>query len=269
LGGAAGSGHEGTAAGVPYLATPPHDAGGPAPLVLLWHGFDEPSSEEEMRQKLALDGLNAWRVYLGLPMSGRRLPEGGMEEIMRRGYEDALLNLHGPIITKAVEELPEVVTELNDRLGTRDRPPVLVGFSAGGAVVMLALAESDVPCAAAAAISAPLDVAKMVSANERMFGITYTWSEQSRELAKRLNAAQRASDIVKRHPEAAILLTAGDQDPVVGPEQLDQTSAALKEHGFSEDHIETCVFAGQGHEVGPQVNELLEDWLRRHFSVRV
>lgn len=126
---------EGSAAGVPYLAYPPMDQGRPAPLLLAWHGFDEPSSEEAMHEALPLDDLNVWRVYLGLPMCGSRQPDGGMEEIMRLGYEDALLNIYGPVVTQAVAELPDVASELKAELGTGDSPIGLVGFSAGGSAV--------------------------------------------------------------------------------------------------------------------------------------
>lgn len=59
--------------GVPYVALPPEGEG--APLVVAWHLHDPPRSERAMAAVLPLKGLPAWRVYLGLPLSGSRLPE--------------------------------------------------------------------------------------------------------------------------------------------------------------------------------------------------
>jgi hypothetical protein len=87
----------GTAAGVPFLAVPPDGGPGLAPVVVAWHLMDPPRTEAAFAAALPLAGLDAWRIYLGLPMCGARLPAGGFEELMRLGYEDAVLNLQGPI----------------------------------------------------------------------------------------------------------------------------------------------------------------------------
>ncbi|MGH2603820.1 MAG: alpha/beta hydrolase, partial [Dehalococcoidia bacterium] len=65
---------KGTAAGVPYVALPPPDGAETAPLILTWHLADPPRSETAMAAALPLRGLEAWRVYLGLPLLGSRLP---------------------------------------------------------------------------------------------------------------------------------------------------------------------------------------------------
>lgn len=71
----------GKAAGVPYVALPPADGAETAPLVLTWHLGAPPRSETAMAAALPLRGLEAWRVYLGLPVLGSRLPEGGLDEL--------------------------------------------------------------------------------------------------------------------------------------------------------------------------------------------
>src|SRR5918992_4876986 len=95
----------GVAAGVPFLALPP--GGRPdaaAPIVVAWHLMDAPRTEAAFAAALPLAGLDAWRIYLGLPMFGARTPPGGPEEVMRLAYEDAVLNLYAPVIEQAFSE---------------------------------------------------------------------------------------------------------------------------------------------------------------------
>ncbi|MDQ3931644.1 MAG: alpha/beta hydrolase, partial [Actinomycetota bacterium] len=95
----------GEAAGVPFVAVPPANGPRPsAPVVVAWHLMDPPRTEAAFAAAVPLDGLDAWRIYLGLPMSGSRLPAGGFDEVMRLGYEDAVLNLQRPVIYGAAEE---------------------------------------------------------------------------------------------------------------------------------------------------------------------
>jgi len=90
----------GEAAGVPFVALPPGEKATKPPLVVVWHMTDPPRSETAMAAALPLRDVPAWRVYLGLPMSGSRLPAGGLEEFFRLGYEDAVLNLFDPMTTQ-------------------------------------------------------------------------------------------------------------------------------------------------------------------------
>jgi hypothetical protein len=75
----------GVAGGMPYLASP-RGCAPRAPLVVAWHLHDPPRSETAMAAALPLSELPACRVYLGLPLSGSRLPEGGLEAYFQLGY---------------------------------------------------------------------------------------------------------------------------------------------------------------------------------------
>jgi hypothetical protein len=84
--------HESTlsriAADVPYVALPPaerRDGDEPAPLIVAWHLNDPPRSAAAMASALPLAGVAAWRVYLDLPMHGRRQLPGGLDEFMQLG----------------------------------------------------------------------------------------------------------------------------------------------------------------------------------------
>jgi hypothetical protein len=82
----------GVAAGVPFTALPPegwHDSQEPAPLIIAWHLNDPPRSAAAMAAALPLAAVAAWRVYLDLPMHGRRQLPGGLAEFMQLGYQDA------------------------------------------------------------------------------------------------------------------------------------------------------------------------------------
>ncbi|MFC5230860.1 hypothetical protein [Pseudonocardia zijingensis] len=59
--------------------------------------MDPPRTEAAFAAALPLAGLDAWRIYLGLPLPGARFPEGGVDALMRLGFEDAVQNLYGPI----------------------------------------------------------------------------------------------------------------------------------------------------------------------------
>jgi hypothetical protein len=84
-----------------------------------------------MAAALPLSGLPAWRVYLGLPLSGSRLPAGGLEAFFQLGYQDAVLKVFEPTCRQAVEEFPAalaalrqallVVRALDDQAGIRAR----------------------------------------------------------------------------------------------------------------------------------------------------
>ncbi len=60
-----------------------------------------------MAAALPMAALPAWRLYFGLPMTGRRLPASGFEELMRLGHADGVVNLYGPAVA-AVERIYDV-----------------------------------------------------------------------------------------------------------------------------------------------------------------
>jgi pimeloyl-ACP methyl ester carboxylesterase len=202
------------AAGVPYVALSPEGELEGAPLVVVWHLHDPPRSETAMAAALPLNGLPAWRVYLGLPLSGSRLPQGGLEAFLQLGYEDAVLKVFDPTCRQAVEELPSALATLRTELPVGDGPLGLLGGSVGALVALRVLAETDLPVGAVALVSPAIRLAGVVGANERRFDITYPWTEQSRAAAERLDFVSRAGELVKRG--AAVLLVVGALDDEAG-----------------------------------------------------
>ncbi|MBA2323102.1 MAG: alpha/beta hydrolase [Pseudonocardiales bacterium] len=205
----------GVTAGVPFVAIPPSAGPRPdAPVVLAWHLLDPPRTEAAFAAALPLDGLDAWRFYLGLPLSGSRLPAGGMDELMRLGYEDAVLNLYGPISEQAVAEAAPAYAELRARFGLGDGPLGLLGGSQGAAVAGLVLAEGVLDARAAVLVSPLIRLRPVVEAVGRQYGVDYRWSQHSLAAAARMDLVARADEVARNGP--AVLAVVGEQDDVDG-----------------------------------------------------
>jgi alpha-beta hydrolase superfamily lysophospholipase len=233
---------EGVAAGVPFVAVPPADPDAPAALVAGWHLMDVPASERAMAEAVPMAGLQAWRVYFGLPLSGARLPEGGPQEVFRRASEDAVLNVFEPVTEQAAGEFPAALAELRDRLPGATGPLGVFGGSAGAIVALEVLARGDAGIAAAAVASPVVQLAPMIAANERRFGVSYTWSERSRAVAARYDYVDRAAELT-----APLLLVTGADDDVA----IREPAAALHEKLGSE----LVTVEGMAHEFPPGTPE--------------
>lgn len=269
----------GTAAGVPFLAVPPSSGRKDAPVVVAWHLLDPPRTEVAFAAALPLDGLDAWRIYLGLPMTGARLPAGGEDEIMRLGYEDAVRNLFGPISVQALAEFPAALAELRTRLGIAGGPLALLGGSHGAAVAQLAALEAGLPVDAIVLVSPVVQLRQVVAANERLYGIEYPWGPESLEVARRLDFLSRADEFAAVG-QPAVLLVAGGEDAPEIVEPARQLSAALAERYDDPARAAVVIVDGMPHaladgpgiEPEPQnanaaaVDRLAVEWLRRHLA---
>jgi pimeloyl-ACP methyl ester carboxylesterase len=271
----------GVASGVPYVALAPErasDRGTHAtPLVVVWHLADPPRTETAMAAALPLAGLEAWRVYLGLPLHGSRMPDGGLDAYLQLGYEDAVLKVFDPVCRQAVEEFPPALAALRDQLPLGDGPLGLVGGSIGALVALSVLAEIDLPVRAVALASPAIRLASVVAANERRFSVTYPWTERSRAAADRLDFVARADQIARR--DAAMQLIVGARDDDEGfrtpAEQLWQT---LSRHTPERTALSTIPEMGHllaeepGLDPAPQtphaqrVDAEMTRWFQRHLT---
>jgi dienelactone hydrolase len=270
----------GIAAGVPYVALPPTaidvEPDGPTRLIVAWHGFEPPRSEGAFAAAVPMTGVPAWRVYLGLPMFGTRLPAGGIAELRARAQHDYLVDLYGPVVQRAAAELPAAVAEIRADLGLMDTPLGLVGFSAGGGAALLALAEGNIEVEAAALI-APIAVPALVlAAMERRSGGIYGWTDDAWAIAGRLDFMSRAREVVARNP--ALMLIAGDEDDLVTPADLAGLRDLLQAQGATSVEAVTCrmshaLAAEPGLAAQPPIAEAvsvdaaLTDWFRERFAV--
>lgn len=267
----------GTAAGVPYIALPPANGAAPAPLMLAWHLGSPPRSEAAMAAALPLEGLAAWRVYLGLPMLGSRLPAGGLDEFFRRFREDMVLGVFDPVVREAVEELPAALAELRDLLPIADGPVGLVGGSTGAWVAQTVLADTDLPVSAVALVSPAIRASSVVARYERMWDFAYPWSERSRAVADRLDFVARAGEIADRRVATLVALGAHDDEQAFH-EPATRLREALVQHSSAPTSLvripgmEHALAAEPGLEPAPQsqaaaaVDRLITDWFRRHLT---
>jgi pimeloyl-ACP methyl ester carboxylesterase len=227
----------GQAAGVPFVALPP--PGGPRPdaaVVVAWHLMDPPRSEAAFAAAVPVNGVDAWRVHLGLPMTGARLLPGGWDEIYRVASEDAVRNMHWPVARAAADEIGPAWASLRGQLGIDAvQPAGVMGGSAGAGVAQLALAEHLTDVSTAVLISPVIRLRAAVEAIGRRFGITYPWDEETEAIARRL-------DFVERHPRLQVLVIVGEDDDRAG---FLEPAAELE--AASPDRVTVVTITGMGH----------------------
>jgi len=184
-----------TANGVSYLVVPPRGDAASVPVVIAWHLLDPPRTEAAFRAAISLDGLDAWKVYLGLPMSGSRTPAGGQDEMMAKLGTDAPGLVHGPIHSAAADEFPAALEDLRSRFGFgADATVALVGGSMGAAVAAEIIARGTSGAAAAVLLSPLLQLRPMIDAVAPQFG-GYEWTPEGAEAAERLDYLARAGEL--------------------------------------------------------------------------
>lgn len=257
-------------AGVPIVLRPPPNPSLRAPLIILWHGFGVPNSEEMVAETLPLEEVQAWKAYLGLPLFGLRLPADGVNEIMQRQLGDYVLQLLLPVIEQAMQELPSVVKALQAQLDINDRAGIgLFGFSAGGLAAMLTLVESPLPIKTVVLAGVTKDLVSAVDTYERKtrqyystlkeqfpwiteHHTQYQWSEASQVAKQRLDFVARASEITQRHPMPAVLFVHGEQDdtyPVSNIEKLYAALAPYYEQANQTERLSMRTFMHLGHQL--------------------
>ena len=187
----------GVAGKVPFIAFPPVSGWEEAPIIAVWHMIDAPRTEAAMAAALPLNDVDAWRVYLRLPVPS----EPG----------DAVFDFFGPTVERAVADFPHALDELHRQIPAGRQPLRLVGCSLGAMVVSCIVADyDDIPFASAALISPAVQLDALVRASERAFGVSYPWTDESRRVAAQLDLVDRTTDIAKR--EVPMLLVVGDKD---------------------------------------------------------
>jgi pimeloyl-ACP methyl ester carboxylesterase len=271
----------GSAADVPYVALPPTRRGedASAPLIIAWHLNDPPRSAAAMASALPLASVPAWRVYLDLPMHGRRQLPGGLDEFMQLGYDDAVLRAFEPEVAQAVSEFPTVLAELRARLPVTDGPLGIVGASIGTLPAQVVIAERLADVSAAVLISPVIQLAEVVAANERRFNVSYPWTDASRAVAERFDFVARAHETAARDPQPALLLVTGADDDAAFALQTERLCAELSGRYSDPERVQRISIPGMEHafasepgiEPAPQTAEArvldaaAADWLNRHL----
>lgn len=270
----------GTAAGVPFVALPPAEGTETAPLVFTWHLGAPPRSERAMAAAMPLRGLAAWRVYLGLPMLGSRLPDGGLDEFLRLFRADMVLNVFEPVILAAAGEFPAALAELRERLSVDVGPLGLIGGSMGAWVTQTVLSEINVPVSAVALVSPAIRLASVVERYERASGRAYSWSERSRAIAHRLDFVARADELAAKDAATLLVIGAGDDEQGFHAPARELHEALAQRSTAPTALVEIPEMAhaladGPGLEPAPQnaqaahVDAAVVQWFRQHLTGRM
>jgi len=259
-------------AGVPAILRIP--ARPTKPPIILWHGFGAPASEEALMQALPLDDVPAVKVYLGLPLFGKRALPGGTDELVRRQKKDVGLEVFEPIVVGAATELPGVVRELERRGCMKKGEKIgLFGFSAGGASALLSLAEHHVTVSAAVLLNPSTGLTASVQAFERAIGQSYAWTPRSRALAARTDAANHVSDIGKGTPPPAVLILDGAKDDLFAREGMTTLSDALASYyakAHANERFQHRIVEGLSHNItgshsDDELGRQVSAWFNRYL----
>ncbi|HEY0001605.1 MAG TPA: hypothetical protein VGB74_14200 [Actinoplanes sp.] len=262
----------GTAAGVPYLAVPPKGNRPDAPVVVGYHMLDAPRTEAAFAAAVPLTGLDAWKIYFGLPMSGARLPAGGPEELRRLIMQDPVLNVHRDVTLGAAREFPEAYAAVRARLGIEPGVPLgIMGGSMGGAAGQLVLAEAR--ATVGVFINPVVRFRETIDALSVIYGVEYVWTPEADAVADRVDFVHRADDLT--HAAIRYLTGADDMvDAIIEP--VRQVVPELEKRGAT---VDWQVIPGMAHaladqpgtEPAPQtphaaeVDRLAVEWFRRYL----
>lgn len=272
---------------MPYTALPPSSpttaaADGPVPLVVTWHMMDAPCTDAAFAAALPLHGLPAWRVHLGMPLTGRRASAGGMADVVARSRHDAVRAYLEPLVRQAADEFPAALAALREQLTLPEGPLGIVGGSLGGAVALRVLARGQQPVAAAVLVNPAVRGRTVVGVVEEASGQTYPWDEETRRIAGRLDFVARATDIAARTPQPPLLVLSGELDYPALRADAQELTARLRELYDAPDHVRLTTVPGLGHplaerpglEPAPQlplakdVDAAATEWFLRHCRGR-
>ncbi|MEU8418922.1 prolyl oligopeptidase family serine peptidase [Amycolatopsis japonica] len=271
----------GTAAGVPFTVLPPSaEVSGPAPVVVAWHMIDAPRSDAAFAAALPLAGVPAWRVYLGMPLCGARMVDGGMDAVVERARRDAMLAYVDPFVRQAALEFPAALAELRERFGFDTSRTAVVGGSLGGAVALTILATREIPVRAAALINPAVRARSVVGLVEGMLDRPYPWNDEAEQAADQLDFVARSSEISARETQVPLMLVSGEDDHPSLRTDADDLVAALRERYARPDDVRLARVAGLAHplaeepgiEPAPQlpiaklVDDTVAEWLVRHLG---
>src|SRR5690606_19919197 len=188
--------------------------------------------------------------------------------------EDLAGGVFEPVVMGAAHELPRVAAALRHAGCLGEGQGVgLFGFSAGGAATLYALAEREVPVAAAVVLNASTGLSASVAAYERAVGKPFAWTPRARALAARSDAVERAADIAAGDPPPALLIVHGAEDTMLDGQGVHALHRALAPHYAGDaatrlqlSVVEELPHAARSPDEVARVRALAGDWFRRYLA---
>jgi pimeloyl-ACP methyl ester carboxylesterase len=201
-------------------------------MIVAWHLVDAPRTERAFAAAVPLHGLDAWRVYFGLPLTGARLPEGGWPELRRRVFQDPVLEVYQHIAGGGADEFPAALAEVRARLGIDAGPIGVLGGSMGGMVAQLAAAEGGAEVRAAVLINPVVRLRATVDGLSAVHGVRYDWSAPAVAFADRADFRRRAGELTS---VAVRYITGADDFPAAIVDPVRDVAAELRRLGGTVD----------------------------------
>ncbi|MEV4345294.1 prolyl oligopeptidase family serine peptidase [Actinoplanes sp. NPDC049596] len=215
-----------------------------------YHLLDEPSTPAAFADAVPLAGLDAWKIYLRLPV-----PSFSQDELMA----EPVLSVHQHVVLGALAEFPSALASVRRSHGLfEDTPLCLMGGSMGGAAAQLVMAESGFAFHAAVLIN---PVVRLRDTIDGLSEHAYAWTAPSSAIASRLDFVARSRDI---SDIPLRFITGADDMP----------DAIVKPVGFAVDSLTALgatvdwkVIPAMAHAVtSPSaVDELAVEWFRRYL----
>ncbi|XVU26096.1 alpha/beta hydrolase family protein [Actinoplanes sp. CA-054009] len=255
---------------VPHVVLPPSGGARPdAPVVVAYHLLDAPRTPAAFAAALPLDGLDAWKIYLRLP-----LPTSDPDELWRLFAEDAVLNVYQHVVYGALAEFPSALVSIRRESGIADDVPIgLMGGSLGGAAAQLVMAESGFAAHAAVLVNPVVRMRDSIDGLSVIHDNPYTWSAAASAVASRVDFVARSADI---SDTAIRFITGADDMPDV---ILKPVAAAVDTLTGAGATVDWKVVPDMGHALAPEpgtepapqtphaavVDKLAVEWFNRYL----
>ncbi|SNY62247.1 alpha/beta hydrolase family protein [Paractinoplanes atraurantiacus] len=234
-----------------------------------YHLLDAPRTPAAFAAALPLDGLDAWKIYLRLP-----LPTSEPDELWRLFMDDAVLNVYRHVVDGALAEFPSALVSIRRENGIADDVPLaLMGGSLGGAAAQLVMAESGFAAHAAVLVNPVVRLRDSINGLSVIHDNPYTWGDASSAVASRVDFVARSKDI----SDAAIrFITGADdmQDVILKP-----VAAAVEALTSAGGIVDWKVVPDMAHALAPEpgtepapqtphaavVDKLAVEWFNRYL----
>ncbi|MEZ6094683.1 MAG: alpha/beta hydrolase [Pirellulaceae bacterium] len=219
------------------------------PLIFLYHGFGKPASPEQLREVLPpIEG--AVCVYPSIPESPARLPEGGVDELVRRQKDNYVSELLSPILDRVVPEYDEAVDVLTEQFELSDQRPIaLMGFSVGGLICEQIQLHATHHPSRIVLVNSPLTIEEAIKNWEHHAGKMFSWNEKARSMSEDILMFAEVTCASESAAGVDVLILRSDSDAVFTVDSAKQILSESNADSESEvnKHVMIIELTDSGH----------------------